>query len=306
MSTFLFLLIYDVVNIKIKKRLVKIFKTCLIVLTIFVFSGNLKIGVARYMNRYILVKSVRNLTNEHKIELQNLVDECDLIYDKSLSKHIDQRDLKRALLCIDEDGNITAAAFFEEQTKAIYLDVLYVLSSERSKGYGKKLLSVLKNYANKKGLDKIELVVKKNNNIAINLYEKKNFVINKQISGDAISMVKYTDDDVLKLGKILYKAEQKSQHKSGHDFERYFEEENNILNLACSLLKNKKSFNENDINELNRYARSDSEKLPSNLKMFENKDALKKALQVVDAYNALKFQTKNLETAQNKEPVTLK
>ena len=102
------------------------------------------------MNRYAIIRDVKNLPRERKIDLQNLVDECELIHDKTLSKHIDKVDLKRALICINERNYITGAAFFEEQNRVVYLDTLYILNSERKKGYGKQLLSVLKQYAKKK------------------------------------------------------------------------------------------------------------------------------------------------------------
>ena len=85
------------------------------------------------MNRYAIIRDVKNLPRERKIDLQNLVDECELIHDKTLSKHIDKVDLKRALICINERNYITGAAFFEEQNRVVYLDTLYILNSERKK-----------------------------------------------------------------------------------------------------------------------------------------------------------------------------
>ena len=271
------------------------------------------------MNRYAIIRDVKNLPRERKIDLQNLVDECELIYDKTLSKHIDKVDLKRVLICINERNYITGAAFFEEQSKVIYLDTLYILNSERKKGYGKQLLSVLKQYAKKKGFDKIELVVKRDNLIAIDLYKKKNFVIFRSVDENVISMVKYVDNSIFKLGKILFKIlkEQDLEKTDFNDF--HFEsydkngelegaENREIILTSLMILKEREKgvLTKEDYLNISRYANSENNNfsdkdISSGLKLVEgiDKELLAKTMLVLSVYRDLKFQEKFQEENKN-------
>ena len=271
------------------------------------------------MNRYAIIRDVKNLPRERKIDLQNLVDECELIHDKTLSKHIDKVDLKRALICINERNYITGAAFFEEQNRVVYLDTLYILNSERKKGYGKQLLSVLKQYAKKKGFDKIELVVKRDNLIAIDLYKKKNFVIYRSVDENVISMVKYVDNSIFKLGKILFKIlkEQDLEKTDFNDF--HFEsydkngelegaENREIILTSLMILKEREKgvLTKEDYLNISRYANSESNNfsdkdISSGLKLVEgiDKEVLAKTMLVLSVYRDLKFQERFQEENKN-------
>ena len=271
------------------------------------------------MNRYAIIRDVKNLPRERKIDLQNLVDECELIHDKTLSKHIVKVDLKRALICINERNYITGAAFFEEQNRVVYLDTLYILNSERKKGYGKQLLSVLKQYAKKKGFDKIELVVKRDNLIAIDLYKKKNFVIFRSVDENVISMVKYVDNSIFKLGKILFKIlkEQDLEKTDFNDF--HFEsydkngelegaENREIILTSLMILKEREKgvLTKEDYLNISRYANSENNNfsdkdISSGLKLVEeiDKEILAKTMLVLSVYRDLKFQEKFQEENKN-------
>ena len=92
------------------------------------------------MLRYKVNKRVSNLNRAEKTMLQNLVDECELVSNKNLEKHINHDEGQRALLFF-EGEDLDGFIFFEEQGKIIYVDVVYVEGRSRKKGYAQKMLS---------------------------------------------------------------------------------------------------------------------------------------------------------------------
>ncbi|MCO4844401.1 MAG: GNAT family N-acetyltransferase [Sulfurovum sp.] len=59
----------------------------------------------------------------------------------------------------------------------LFLSKLYVLSAERGKGHGRKMISYLGTLAKEKSLNKISLTVNKHNTGSINMYKKVGFII---------------------------------------------------------------------------------------------------------------------------------
>jgi ribosomal protein S18 acetylase RimI-like enzyme len=57
----------------------------------------------------------------------------------------------------------------------LFLSKIYIRSSERGKGYGRKAIQFLEKSAQEKGLRKITLTVNKNNIDTIKAYEKFDF-----------------------------------------------------------------------------------------------------------------------------------
>lgn len=57
----------------------------------------------------------------------------------------------------------------------LFLSKIYIRSSERGKGYGRKAIQFLEKLAGEKGLKKITLTVNKNNTDTIQAYEKFGF-----------------------------------------------------------------------------------------------------------------------------------
>jgi ribosomal protein S18 acetylase RimI-like enzyme len=57
----------------------------------------------------------------------------------------------------------------------LFLSKLYIRSSERGKGYGKKTIQFLDELARKNGLRRLVLTVNKNNILAINVYKRIGF-----------------------------------------------------------------------------------------------------------------------------------
>jgi ribosomal protein S18 acetylase RimI-like enzyme len=58
----------------------------------------------------------------------------------------------------------------------LFLSKLYITSTERGKGHGRKAIEFLENLAVEKGLNKISLTVNRNNSLTIKTYKKLGFV----------------------------------------------------------------------------------------------------------------------------------
>lgn len=66
----------------------------------------------------------------------------------------------------------------------LFLSKLYILSSERNKGFGKQTIKYLEQLAFAQGMQKMSLTVNKNNLMAIKSYEKMGFVTMDSIIKD--------------------------------------------------------------------------------------------------------------------------
>jgi RimJ/RimL family protein N-acetyltransferase len=63
----------------------------------------------------------------------------------------------------------------QSKDSEMFLSKLYIKSSQRGKGYGRRVIAFIESMAREKGLDKITLTVNKNNLDAIKAYEKFGF-----------------------------------------------------------------------------------------------------------------------------------
>jgi ribosomal protein S18 acetylase RimI-like enzyme len=63
----------------------------------------------------------------------------------------------------------------QQKADELFLSKLYIKSSERGKGYGRKVVQFLEGMAKEKGMEKITLTVNKNNLDTIKAYEKFGF-----------------------------------------------------------------------------------------------------------------------------------
>ncbi|RLD11615.1 MAG: GNAT family N-acetyltransferase [Chlamydiae bacterium] len=86
--------------------------------------------------------------------------------------------------------------------KELFLSKLYIKSSERGKGFGKKTIDFIENFAKEKNLYKITLTVNKNNVNSINAYKKMGFVNTGSVVKDIGNG--FVMDDY-KMEKILLK-----------------------------------------------------------------------------------------------------
>jgi ribosomal protein S18 acetylase RimI-like enzyme len=76
---------------------------------------------------------------------------------------------------IGEDGEFIGYIAVQPRGDELFLSKIYVKSSHRGKGHGKKAIKFIEELAKEKGLRKIVLTVNKNNIIAIRTYEKAGF-----------------------------------------------------------------------------------------------------------------------------------
>jgi ribosomal protein S18 acetylase RimI-like enzyme len=76
---------------------------------------------------------------------------------------------------IEEEGQFVGYVSVQPKEHELFLSKIYVLSSCRGKGYGKKAVKFVEELAKEKGLGKIVLTVNKNNTLAIKAYEAIGF-----------------------------------------------------------------------------------------------------------------------------------
>jgi ribosomal protein S18 acetylase RimI-like enzyme len=76
---------------------------------------------------------------------------------------------------VEEEGRNIGYIGIELKKGELFLSKLYIMSSERGKGYGKKAVQFLEDLAREKKLNKISLTVNKNNVNSIAVYEKMGF-----------------------------------------------------------------------------------------------------------------------------------
>lgn len=65
---------------------------------------------------------------------------------------------------------------FKEQGRELFLSKIYILSSLRGRGMGRKAMEFVEDQARNRGCQGISLTVNKNNSKAIGAYEKMGFV----------------------------------------------------------------------------------------------------------------------------------
>ena len=76
---------------------------------------------------------------------------------------------------IEEEGHYIGYLGVQSKGEELFLSKIYVRSSERGKGFGKKSVQFLEDLARKLTLKKISLTVNKNNISAVKAYEKMGF-----------------------------------------------------------------------------------------------------------------------------------
>ncbi|MGB5158566.1 GNAT family N-acetyltransferase [Desulfobacterium sp. N47] len=92
---------------------------------------------------------------------------------KAISEQIDNAGY---LYYIIEDGDEKIGYFaFVPQGRELFLSKIYVKSSGRKKGHGKKATQFIVSFCKENGLDNISLTVNKNNTTSIKFYEKMGF-----------------------------------------------------------------------------------------------------------------------------------
>ena len=104
-------------------------------------------------------------------------EQVDYMLDKFQSKESISDQIRNGLLyfLIEEDNQSIGYIGVQPKGDELFLSKIYIKSSERGKGYGKKAIQCIEKLAKEKGLRKIALTANKNNRDTINAYEKLGF-----------------------------------------------------------------------------------------------------------------------------------
>lgn len=125
----------------------------------------------------IVVSLAREIWTEHYVQIIG-VSQVEYMLSKfqsfeAVSNQIKHDDLKYFLI---ENGKIAVGyCAVKFQQKSLYLSKLYVKSSERGKGFGRKAIEFIEKLALENNLLQINLNVNKNNTNSIKAYEKLGF-----------------------------------------------------------------------------------------------------------------------------------
>ena len=103
--------------------------------------------------------------------------QVDYMLDRFQSKQSISDQIRSGFLyfLIKEDNQFIGYIGVQQKGDELFLSKIYIKSSERGKGHGKKAIQFIERLAKEKGVRKIALTVNKNNRGAIKAYEKLGF-----------------------------------------------------------------------------------------------------------------------------------
>lgn len=103
--------------------------------------------------------------------------QVDYMLEKFQSKPVMKEQIKKGYIyyLVEEDGRNIGYIGIQPKEDELFLSKLYIKSSERGKGHGKKAVQFLECLAREKKLKKISLTVYKDNVKSIAAYEKMGF-----------------------------------------------------------------------------------------------------------------------------------
>ena len=125
----------------------------------------------------IVEKLAREIWTEHYLPIIGR-DQVRYMLDKFQSKDAISAQIKDdgfRYFLIEEEGGYIGYLGVQSKGEELFLSKIYVRSSEREKGFGKKSVQFLEDLARKLNLKKISLTVNKNNISAVKAYEKMGF-----------------------------------------------------------------------------------------------------------------------------------
>jgi len=151
----------------------------------------------------IVAKLACEIWNQHFIPIIGKA-QVDYMLDKFQSKIALSEQIEQNFLYYSIKINNRYIGYFSvlPKEKELFLSKLYIKSSERGKGFGKKTIDFIENFAKEKNLYKITLTVNKNNVNSINAYKKMGFVNTGSVVKDIGNG--FVMDDY-KMEKILLK-----------------------------------------------------------------------------------------------------
>ena len=280
------------------------------------------------MNKNVLIKDVKKLNSDLKYNIQYIIDECPLAYQKDLDRYIDKIDERFIIANIDSNQDVLAIACLEKQNKDLYLDILYVSKYARRKGHGEKMLSVVTKFAKENGFDELNLVVKKENTPAISLYKKKHFILH-HADGEVLSLNRTLSPNANLVGGILFELKKKNPAfvnegdiEYDERYEKYcFKKEGKeelikkilsekLFATAYALLRTSESgvLDKDALLKIKRYA-GEKEDLFGDEAFVKgidivkdvDKSTLKKAFQALSVYEDLTYEENYMKKEQDKE-----
>ena len=124
----------------------------------------------------IVVSLAKEIWTEHYIPIIGK-EQVDYMLDKFQSKQSISDQIRSGFLyfLIKENNQFIGYIGVQPKGNELFLSKIYVKSSERGKGFGKKAIQFIETLAREKGLRKIVLTVNKNNRVAIKTYGKLGF-----------------------------------------------------------------------------------------------------------------------------------
>ncbi len=128
-------------------------------------------------NQIEIVESLaREIWTEHYTPIIGRA-QVDYMLDRFQSKQAIAEQIKAGVLyfIIKADDEFIGYIAVRPKGRELFLSKIYVKSSRRGKGYGKKAVQFAEKLAKEKGLNKIVLTVNKNNVSSIKAYEKIGF-----------------------------------------------------------------------------------------------------------------------------------
>ncbi len=104
-------------------------------------------------------------------------DQVDYMLERFQSKQAIAEQIKAGVLYffIQEDREIVGYLAFQPRGRELFLSKIYLKSSKRGRGYGKKAIQFAESLAKARNMSKIALTVNKNNLNSIGAYEKMGF-----------------------------------------------------------------------------------------------------------------------------------
>ncbi len=134
------------------------------------------IEVTTDRNRDIVGSLAREIWTEHYIPIIGR-EQVEYMLSKFQSKQAIKEQIASGLLyfLIQEGRDFIGYIAIQSRGDELFLSKIYVRSSHRAKGLGKKALQFVETIARDRGLRKITLTVNKNNTGAIRAYEKIGF-----------------------------------------------------------------------------------------------------------------------------------
>ena len=104
-------------------------------------------------------------------------EQVDYMLDRFQSKQSISDQIRSGFLyfLVKEDKQFIGYIGVQQKGDELFLSKIYIKSSERGQGLGKKALHFIERLAKEKGLRKIALTVNKNNRVAIKAYERLGF-----------------------------------------------------------------------------------------------------------------------------------